>query len=35
MKQLLLLVPVLVLALPVAANPLLSEVNQGLIAQRG
>ena len=35
MKRLLLLLPALVLALPVAANPSLPEANHGLIAQRG
>ena len=34
-RQLLLLLPALVLALPVAANPSLPEANHGLIAQRG
>ena len=35
MKRLLLLLPALVFAIPVAANPFLPEVNQSLIAQRG
>ena len=35
MKRLALLLPVLALALPVAANPSLPEANHGLIAQRG